>query len=502
MVEVLRHDSLIVASEENAVLVAPAHDVLEDWAILKWIDEQYATHSGSVKKFSVALETHPAVRRTYRKWVSELVERDPRHADGMFQSVIFEAGLSAQFRDDTLVSLLRSSASAAFLGRHSAELFANDKLLLRRVIHLLRVACVTTPLWLETSLDNASLFHVPDGPAWACVLRLVQDNLHSFTAGDCSFFLGWWRTGREASAGVALTRREPRQSPRSPIGCFRSSATTNSKEQKGRTLEVIAKIPNADRDRFAALLRRSCDDEERDRDSEQFRELVFNGIDGFPAGRDMHEVVESTANDYLLCSEEDLRERWPYGSDLELETLFGIKFGKSHAFFPASAYRGPFLTLLRHHPGSGLDFIIAVFNHSTDWYAKSAVPSESVELPVRDNSDFRGWCLATAVVQWRLWNMYRCLSVGPDVLQSLLMAVERWLLEFGEAHPHALDAALLQSSRKANRPRSRRWWVALPRHFPIRLAKRSWFCSALRPCVQLDRARLPESRRRPHDWTA
>jgi hypothetical protein len=35
----LRHDSLIVSPPESAVLVAPAHDVLEDWAILQWIDE-------------------------------------------------------------------------------------------------------------------------------------------------------------------------------------------------------------------------------------------------------------------------------------------------------------------------------------------------------------------------------------------------------------------------------------------------------------------------------
>src|SRR5207247_1029408 len=103
------------------------------------------TCGGSVQKLSAALETHPAVRRTYRKWVSELLERDPISADRLFQAVMPEIGLSAQFRDDTFVSLLHSPASVAFLERHRAELFANDKQLLRRVIHLLRVACVTTP---------------------------------------------------------------------------------------------------------------------------------------------------------------------------------------------------------------------------------------------------------------------------------------------------------------------------------------------------------------------
>ena len=41
VIDALRRDSLIVSPPDNGILVAPAHDVLEDWAILKWIDEQY-----------------------------------------------------------------------------------------------------------------------------------------------------------------------------------------------------------------------------------------------------------------------------------------------------------------------------------------------------------------------------------------------------------------------------------------------------------------------------
>jgi hypothetical protein len=302
------------------------------------------------------------VRRTYRKWVSELVERDAATADGLFQAVVYETGLPAQFRDDTLVSLLRSPASAAFLERHSAELFANNKQLLRRVIHLLQVACVTTPAWLETTIAHASLFHVPDGPAWACVLRLVQGNLGAFTEGDHALLLGliedcargvFWQCpypeGAESVAAIAHW-------------LLPGFDDYRSKDQRKRTLQVIAKIPNADRDRFAALLQGIRDGEERDRAAEDFREIIFEGMEGMPAARDMPEVVVSAANDYLLCSEADLRRERGYASDLELETLFGIKHGRSHDFFPASAYRGPFLPLLRHHPRQGLALIIAVFN--------------------------------------------------------------------------------------------------------------------------------------------
>jgi hypothetical protein len=78
VIAALRHDSLISSPEENPLLVATAHDVLEDWAILQWLEEQHLTGEESFTDLSAAIGTHPAVRRSYWKWVAELVERDPR----------------------------------------------------------------------------------------------------------------------------------------------------------------------------------------------------------------------------------------------------------------------------------------------------------------------------------------------------------------------------------------------------------------------------------------
>jgi len=450
VVDGLRRDSLIVSSQQSSMLAAPAHDVLEDWAILQWIEEQYVTHEGSVRDLSAAIGTHPAVRRTYRKWVTELVERDPEAADELFQAAVREEGLPARFRDDTLVSLLRSSPSAAFLERHSAELFANDKQLLRRVIHLLRVACVTTPTWLGTTAAHPSLFNVPDSPAWACVLRLVQTHLHVFAQSDFPLLLGFiedwargvsWQApypeGTESVAAIAHW-------------LLQGVDDRRSREQRKRTLQVIAKIPKADGERFAALLQGSRNDEERDRMVEVFRKIIFEGLEGMPAARDMLDLIVSAANDYLLCSEADLRQGWRYSSSLEPEILFGIKPGRRHGYFPASACHGPFLPLLQYHPRQGLAFIIAVFNHSAEWYACPRVRSEYVEPPFEltlmftDETSREQWCDA------RLWNLYRGTSVGPYVLQSLLMALERWLLEFAEAHPRELDAVLLDILKKSD----------------------------------------------------
>jgi conflict system STAND superfamily ATPase len=492
VLEGLRHDSLVVFSQESDVLVAPAHDVLEDWAILRWIEEQYATHEGSVRELSAAIGTYPAVRRTYRKWVTELVERDPKAADEMHLAAVREGELTAQFRDDTLVSLLRSPSSAAFLERHSAELFANDKQFLRRVIYLLRVACVTTPDWLGTSAVHALMFNVPDGAAWACVLRLVQTRLRSFAQEDRSLLLrfieDWargvsWQTpypeGAESVAAIAHWLLQT-------FDGYRSNG------QRKRTMQIIAKIPKADRECFANLLRGSRESEERDRAAEDFRKIIFEGLEGMPAGRDMPELVVSAAKDYLLCSEADLQDQWKYGGSMKLETLFGIKEYRSHGFFPASAYRGPFLQLLRHHPPRGLGLIIAVFNHSADWYAHPRVweDEDIVELPFEATLTFEDGASRTQWCNSRLWNLYRGTSHGPCVLQCLLMALECWLLEIAEARPRELDGILLHILRLSESAALTAIVASVATAFPKSSGETLLVLLRSPMCIQLDRLRL------------
>ena len=52
--------------------------------------------------------------------------------------------------------------------------------------------------------------------------------------------------------------------------------------------------------------------------------------------------------------------------------------------------------------------------------------------------------------------MYRGLSVGPHILQSILMAFESWLFEYAKTFPQQLDSTLvdiLRRSESASEPR-------------------------------------------------
>src|SRR5207237_10807407 len=133
-IDSLRNDSLVATADDTDGLVAPAHDVLEDWAILQWIDAHYR-RDPAFRDLSAAIGAHPAIRRSYRKWVAEILERQPDAADHLFDAAVADVAVPAQFRDDTLVSLLKVPSSPAFIERHAAELLANDKTLLITAIH-------------------------------------------------------------------------------------------------------------------------------------------------------------------------------------------------------------------------------------------------------------------------------------------------------------------------------------------------------------------------------
>ena len=443
IVEALRHDSLIVYSQESNSLLAPAHDVMEDWAILHWIQKQYLKHEGSLQELSAAIGTFPAIRRTYRKWATELVESSPEASNRMFQDIVTESGTPSHFRDDTLVSLLGSLSSATFLEKHTAELFAHNNRLLRQVIHLLRVACVTVPSWMGTLPAPTSFLNVPAGLAWVSVLNLVKNHLSLFEQEDNLLLLGlikdWARSvnpqnpypdGAEAVAAISH-------------GLLPNFNSHRLDDQRATLLQIIAKIPKADPERFTHLLVGNRESEWRSPITDEFQRTIFVDFNGTPAARDMPDLFLSVAKEFLLCSEAELQRERSYGYLMELETLFGIKHARSNDFFPASAYQGPFLPFLRHHPCEGLDFTIEIFNHSADWYARPRMEYDNIEPPFEITLTFAD---GTSRTQWcnpRLWNLYRGISVGPDVLQSILMALEHWLLEIGETDAHELDDILL-----------------------------------------------------------
>jgi hypothetical protein len=333
---------------------------------------------------------------------------------------------------------------------------------------------------------------VPEGPAWACVLRLVAKALASFKPVERGLLLGFiedwargvhWQApypdGADSAVGIAHWL----------LPLFDDYP---SNDQRKRTLRVITKLPLADRHRFSVLLQGDRNGVDRDLASEDFQKTIFGSVEGTQAGRDMPDEVITAAASYLLRTDADDANDNPYGHPgIDLEPLFGINGGLRGDFSPASGYRGPFLALMRHHPQKALAFMIHVFNHSADWYAHPRVGSQSfIEEPFKVTLTFGD---GTSKTQWsngRLWGWYRGMSVGPYVLQSLLMAMEHGLLELAKVRPGEIDALLLDTMQKSDSAAITAVVASIATAFPRACGETLLVLLSCQPYIQLDRSRL------------
>jgi len=439
----LRNSNLIEFSEKTDNLAAPAHDVLEDWALIRFLEQSFAIHSSDYSSFLKEFGTHPALRRAYRKWLGEMLECEPQAVDNYVLTVISDGNLTQQSRDDTLVSVMLSSDAAGFILRNEVMLLQENANLLRRMIHLLRVACRTLPNWLH-SKDTSLALLVPQGPAWAATLRCIRQNLEIFNDNDLALLVGFledwsqgvnfWLSpypeGAEDAATIAfeLLKKTDDWS----LGDFQKDL-----------LKIIAKIPKASSDKFKELVQRAIDHGRGDETADELAKLLLEHLDGNAACRDFPELIIQLAEARWITkinndSQEDL---YSY-SGLEIGSVFGLNDQLIFDFFPASAYHGPFIFLLRTHPDIGMPFIVRLLNHCVECYANSNETYSRVELPgsvtleLPDGSKAEQWC------NDRLWCLYRGSSVGPYILQSALMALEKWLLECCQQNSTDVDSTL------------------------------------------------------------
>jgi len=488
-INALENDSLVVRSPENPALAAPAHDVLEDWGVLEWIEHLYQQANESIEEFARSLGEAPAVRRTYRTWINELLERDSPGGDVFFDAAVRDERLPQHFRDDTIIAFLRSTNAAALLTRHASRLVENNKRLLRRVVHLLRVGCVAVPAWIP-SPTASSILSYPEGEAWPTVLSVVRDHLSLFDNRDRSLLLGlvedWakgvnWQAqypaGHEAAAVITLW-------------LVARSGGYQSEDLLKRALKVLVKIPASDPPGFASVFRGQAGDE-RDRTAEELQEIVFDGVEGYAVARDLPDLLAEVGKPYFLATQEDVDR---YGYSPGIERFFGINESHGHGHLPPSAMRGPFRPLLQHHWKKGRNFIVDLLNYSAEWYGQRLGPDRDIEPAFEITLTFAD---GTKKEQWanaRLWQLYRGTSVTPYPLQSAAMALEAFLFEVAKQDVNLLDHVLLQLLRASTSVAVTAVVASLAVAYPRACGETLLVLLSSPACIRLDRARMASDR--------
>lgn len=449
----LVRDSLLQTPSPGSDLYSPAHDVFEDWALMRWLDDAFERHDRQLDSLLSELGPYPVLRRAYRRWLTESLDDDPQTTDALVVDLIKNPAVAAHWREDTLVGVLLSRDARDFVRRNTTLLLSKDAQLLRHVIHILRVACRAAIPRRLFGVDSGGELLLPKGSGWIAAGELMEEAIPYFTDADLFWivmFLEDWvlltRCGLQYPPGAnAIANVAWHWLPKIP---WRSGV----RDAEDRLLRVILALPLTAEPMLSEKVEEYLKNGPNGRSDRELLNLIFNHFACDAVVRDMPDLAFRVAENLLGLNqslENAIARDWNDHWSRDVEHAFG--FGERHSMddFPASAYHGPYLRMLWHHPIRAVDFLVRMFNRAGDAYSLpenrcdyiEQPGSLTIQLPEGPHSMH---------ANWRLWASYRGMHVAPHCFESALMALEYWLLEKAKRQDTDLETVLLGLLDRSN----------------------------------------------------
>jgi len=418
-----------------------AHDVIEEIALLRLIEQRFAITSSN-EEFFESVGCSLSIRRAFRVWLLGKIDSEPEQIWPLVCAVLSDNSISSHWRDESLISILTSTKANEFFNSIEPKLREEEFELFYRLIFLLRTACKeydntianrfkgqhTTVMYLKY------VFTQPRGHGWDFAINFIFRHRET---------LKNWRTI------VPLLHdwtRKYKEGPTTRVAgktalCKYKELTVDEHYWHGEgdvnkglvkvILNSAGEIKEELTDHFKSVLNIG---EPR---SEMLVETLLTSLpDSFEVIKALPQCVEELAWFYWFVQPKDDEDPFRNRA-LELWRDFGLADFCCNRYFPASAFQTPvYGMLMLSHPIKTIDFIIKLTNHSVNAYVKSDRGEEVESILIRvEGVEFRQY------IDDLLWNLYRGVSSGPHLLQSIHMALEKWLLELASKD----DGAAIES---------------------------------------------------------
>ena len=409
------------------------HDIYEEWGLDKFIDISYQTNTSNYKKFLETIGTSLPIRRSFRNWLSYKLYDNPSKILSLIDCLIQDNVVEIFWKDEILVSIMLSQNANNFFEQYKSQLLENNQELLLRTIFMLRIACknidyeflkmllIDNDKWLNLKY----LMTIPKGKGWDACIQFISENIESINKEHLEIIISllqdWINKnktgdGTKYAGKIALYYLQH-------FKLYNQNLTNIIKILLNSACELSSEIE----DMLNKVLNGAGEDHEYDKLVEIILEKpleVTNAIIRFP-----DKVFELAKKEWFLKAEK-LDNFFGIPTRKEVEECFGLNKNK-HSYFPASAFQTPTLLLLKTQFEKTLDFIVSFINVTTEKYAHSELAEqydnlEQIKIYIDSTNIVEQYCSE------RLWDAYRGRSVTPYVLQSMLMALERVLLEIAE----------------------------------------------------------------------
>lgn len=452
----LESDDLVIRTEEG---IAPAHDLLEDWAVERHLASVFRSSGHVPAAFFTAIGAEPAMRRGFRAWLTTKLTCDDGSISGFIAGVSEDSSVAPFWRDEVLVATMLSPQAGRFFDSQQELLLRDGMAHLVRVIHLLRTACKEPdtsklsqlPLSAKGRDLFASVFLTPAGPGWQAAIAFLGQHLDNVELRYSPTVLGLlqdWVMGLAPGAELPAEARD--------VGLIALHLLDLTREEYGddfRTeiLRVAFRVSAVVREELRSLFAETLSAPRRGEEQSyvtECGEVIHEPGDAYRFYECVTDATVETFHCSPLCTTMPetvaafARRKWlptrkpgkyyRHHSSVDIGEYFGLNDGFGFKMHPASALQGPFYFLLRSSTDIGVQLVLDLINRTSELYAWSDLDRPAgrelakVTVALNDGREIEQY------LSWRLWAGYRGNTVLPDVLQSALMALEKWLLELAE----------------------------------------------------------------------
>lgn len=434
----LRSDE-IVGYDKNTMGYFITHDIYEEWALEKFIESTFHLKSETVD-FYKELGSSLPVRRAFRNWLSDKLVVDKNAVKSLIEATISNSAIENHWQDEVLVSVLLSKHSKDLLELFEEKLLENDAKLLVKITFLLRIACkeIDEITFKSLGLPKTSgiaiqtLFTQPKGSGWNYVIGFINRNKEKLGLKNINVILAVLEDWNSKNKKGETTKAA------SQIALFYYESIAEhggfgyqTRDELGKSIiKVILNGSNEVKEELSSIIDEIVKKGKvahRDKYYELTKAMLSSVIDSAEVAQAIPEELLSLANVYWMRNIEDNN---PYMShSVEIEQYFWLAFHLQE-YFPSSPYQTPILILLRTTPKRTLDFILSLTNKTVEYYKKSSLSKNEIQEVEIFTDDTK---TRTQYISCRLWEMYRGTHVAPSLLESVYMALEKWLLELGKS---------------------------------------------------------------------
>lgn len=427
--EIIKHDS-------NTDGYFITHDIYEEWALDIFIERTF-NNSANHKSFFDSLGSSLPIRRAFRNWLSEKLFSDRDNIKPLIEWSFVSSEIESYWKDEILVSVLLSDYSEAFFQMFERVLLEDNQKFLMRAIFLLRIACKEIDesflkllgLSKKTGSSLKAVFTKPKGRGWNCAIDFIYKHKEAISPTNINIILPLLEDWNSKNKSGITTRLA------SLLGLYYYEDRNNQdgtryrfrEERKKQLVGIIVTGSSEIKEELKSIFDEVVSKKEKDHRSKYYeliKTALSSATDSFEIAKNLPEQVIKLADLFWFQNPDEESDEDRYSRILHVEDHFCISSHR-HEYFPASAFQTPIFQTLRFAPKATIDFILSFTNRTAECYSKSKFRNEvqEVEVCINENETVKQY------ISVRLWNTYRGTQVSTYLLESIHMALERWLLE-------------------------------------------------------------------------